>query len=114
MERPTGAEPKTKGTTLVVPFVLEGTVKIDILSTTDKTAAQRRTQIGAQRSARKGHAASVKLHRLAAMSPTAARRGIFIGYHVILFRETAANNRFARTEYLIYAALFFLQASPTT
>ena len=48
-------------------------VKIDIL--VEKNAARRAAyQLRAQRSTRKGHAASVKLHRLAAMSLTAARR----------------------------------------
>ena len=50
-----------------------GTDKIDIL--VEKNAARRAAyQLRAQRSTRKGHAASVKLHRLAAMSLTAARR----------------------------------------
>ena len=43
-----------------------------------------------------------------------ALRSIFIDHHVALLCITAANGRFSRPEYLKYAALFFLQASPTS
>ena len=56
----------------------------------------------------------VAQHNFAERVKAVALRSIFIDHHVALLCTTAVNGQLSRLEYLKYAALFFLQASPTS